>query len=92
MFKKLATLLRHVLTMETNSILKPTQLCIAWNYICLSQPQVVIGQFGCNSLPPSDTQGKPATENIFNSLQLFEFWVKSHKTFKIVMIRLSCFE
>ena len=31
--------------------------------ICLHQSRLVIGQFGCSGLPPSDAKGKPAIES-----------------------------
>ncbi len=31
--------------------------------VCLRQTRLVIGQFGCSGLPPSDAKGKPTIEN-----------------------------
>ncbi len=33
----------------------------AWSALC--QSRLVIGQFGCSGLPPSDAKGKPAIES-----------------------------
>ncbi len=36
---------------------------LGWQYVCLCRSWVVIGQFGCSGLPPSDAKGKLAIEN-----------------------------
>ncbi len=58
--------------------------------ICLRQSRLVIGQFGCSGLPPSDAkpckgEAQPLKVNvkIFQLGTIFKFQVKSCKTFRL---------
>ena len=92
--------MQHVISIIWNTILNKlhrltvryVQHSLGRPDACLRQSRLVIGQFGCSRLPPSDAnfgkgEGPPLKVNV-KIFQLGEIM----RNFQIVMITLLCFE